>query len=171
MNASIIQAEGLFEGLNGEELEKVRPLFKERSYPANALVIGEGETGYEMFVLVSGKVRVVKNMVLPGLDAEALGGRDPRKVLAVLDGDTRPFFGEMALVSDCPRSATVETVEPCTFLVTDHGRFFGLVRSEPELGAKLLTALCERLSHMVRSSNAEVMKLTTALALVLAGKR
>ena len=57
------------------------------------------------------------------------------------------------------------------FLVTDHGRFFGLVRNDPALGAKLLTALCERLSHMVRSSNSEVMKLTTALALVLAGKR
>lgn len=161
----------LFAGLTPPELAKVRPIFTEASFPARTRVIVEGETGREMFVLSQGKVRIIKSMVLPEVDIEALAGKDPNKVLATLTGESHPFFGEMGLISDSPRSATVETLEPSRFLVTDRGRFLGLVASEPQLGCKLLTALCARLADMVRSSNAEVMKLTTALALILSGRR
>lgn len=160
----------LFAGLDAAEIAKVEPIFSERAFPAGQQVITEGETGDEMFVLASGKVRIVKSMVLPDVDIAALAGKDPRKVLATLTGDSRPFFGEMGLVSDSPRSATVETLEHSRFLVTDRERFYGLVSREPELGCKLLSALCGRMADMVRSSNAEVMKLTTALALLLSGR-
>nr|WP_279343461.1 cyclic nucleotide-binding domain-containing protein [Fundidesulfovibrio terrae] len=160
----------LFAGLGADELAQVEPIFSERAVPARTRVIVEGETGDEMFVLVSGKVRIVKSMILPEVDIAALAGKDPSKVLATLTGDSRPFFGEMGLVSDSPRSATVETLEPSRFLVTDRERFYGLVSREPELGCKLLSALCGRMAEMVRSSNAEVMKLTTALALLLSGR-
>lgn len=170
MNASRFKDVGLFKTLDAGELAAVRPLFTPREVPSMTRIIVEGETGQEMFVLVAGKVRVVKSMILPGIDLETLGGKDPLKVLAHLSEEGSPFFGEMGLVSDAPRSATVETLEPCSFLVTDRERFFELVRTQPELGCKLLAVLCERMAQMVRSSNAEVMKLTTALALVLSGR-
>ncbi|GFK94618.1 Cyclic AMP receptor protein [Fundidesulfovibrio magnetotacticus] len=160
----------LFADLDPGEIEAVRPLFTRREVPAATRIIAEGETGSEMFVLVAGSVRVVKSMVLPGIAPEALAGKEPSKVLAHLTGDDAPFFGEMGLVSDAPRSATVETQEPCIFLVTDRERLFKLVRARPETGCKLLAALCGRLAHMVRTSNAEVVKLTTALAILLAGR-
>jgi len=170
VNPSRFENIGLFKSLDARELAAVRPLFTVREVPAMTRIVAEGETGREMFVLASGKVRVIKAMVLPGIAVEALGGKDPFKVLAHLSDETSPFFGEMGLVSDAPRSATVETLEPCSFLVTDRERFFDLARSRPELGCKLLAALCEHMARMVRSSNAEVMKLTTALALVLSGR-
>jgi CRP-like cAMP-binding protein len=168
--AAHLQSIRLFEGLGPDEIAKVEPIFSERSFPAHKKVIVEGEGGDEMFVLVSGTVRIVKSMVLPGVDIASLAGKDPSKVLATLTAEARPFFGEMGLVSDSPRSATVETLAPSRFLVTDRERFYGLVSREPELGCKLLSALCERMADMVRSSNAEVMKLTTALALLLSGR-
>lgn len=161
----------LFERLDGREAGLAKALFALRSYPAGTVVVAEGEPGREMFVLVSGRVRVVKSMLLPGLDAEALGTRDARKVLATLTGENCPVFGEMSLVSDCPRSATVEALAESSFLVADRDAFFALAAREPALGCKLLTALCARLADMVRSSNSEVVKLTTALALLLADKR
>ena len=171
MIAARFEAILLFTGLAPGEIEKVKPIFFERSFPARTQVIVEGETGQEMFVLVSGKVRIVKSMLLPEVDIAALAGKDPSKVLTTLTGDSHPFFGEMGLIADSPRSATVETLEPSSFLVTDRDRFFGLVEREPELGCRLLAALCERMAEMVRSSNSEVMKLTTALALLLSGRR
>lgn len=171
MIAARFEAILLFSGLGPDEIEKVKPLFCERSFPARAQVIVEGEIGQEMYVLVSGKVRIIKSMLLPEVDIVALAGKDPSKVLATLTGESHPFFGEMGLIADSPRSATVETLEPSSFLVTDRGRFFGLIEKEPELGCTLLFALCERMAEMVRSSNSEVMKLTTALALLLSGRR
>ncbi|MBI4804976.1 MAG: cyclic nucleotide-binding domain-containing protein [Desulfovibrio sp.] len=161
----------LFARLSPDEIDRVRPIFSERSFPPRTHVIVEGETGSEMFILVSGKVRIVKSMILPGIDIAALAGKDPSKVLATLTGEVQPLFGEMGLISDSPRSATVETLEAARFLVTDRERFFALVQADTGLGCKLLSALCERLADMVRSSNSEVMKLTTALTLLLSGKR
>jgi len=161
----------LFKGLCQTDLEQVRPIFDQRTLPPGTPVITEGETGQEMFVLVRGKVRIVKAMLLPGLNVPLLDLKDPRKVLAELTGDCLPFFGEMGLLSDAPRSATVETVEQSDFLVTDRERFFALVQACPVLGCALLAALGERMADMVRTSNDEVVKLTTALALVLTGRR
>lgn len=161
----------LFTALSPDELAMVQPIFQEAAYSARTRVVTEGESGREMFLLVSGRVRIVKSMIMPGIDVEALAGKDSSKVLATLTGDALPFFGEMSLISDSPRSATVETLEPSSFLVTDRDRFFGLVDREPVLGCKLLEALCGRMAEMVRSSNAEVMKLTTALALLLTDRR
>lgn len=160
----------LFAKLDPREQELARGLFSRRDYPAGAVVVAEGEPGQEMFVLVSGRVRVVKSMLLPGLAPELFGASEARKVLATLTGENCPVFGEMSLVSDSPRSASVETTEDSSFLVADRDGFFGLAGREPALGCKLLTALCGQLAEMVRSSNAEVVKLTTALALVLSAK-
>jgi CRP/FNR family transcriptional regulator, cyclic AMP receptor protein len=161
----------LFSHLSPEEIDRVKPIFSERSFSPHTRVIVEGETGREMFILVSGKVRIIKSMILPGVDIAALAGKDSNKVLATLTGEAQPLFGEMGLISDSPRSATVETLEAARFLVTDRERFFALVQADTGLGCKLLTSLCERMADMVRSSNSEVMKLTTALALLLSGRR
>ena len=170
MSGFLFEEISLFAGLEAWEIERIKPIFKERTFPAAVRVIAEGEPGKDMFVLVSGRVRVVKTMLLPGLHPEVLAGRDSSKVLATLTGQSRPFFGEMSLVSDSPRSATVETLEESLFLVTDRDSFFHLAQEHPGLGIKLLTALSARMAEMVRSSNAEVMKLTAALALLIAGR-
>lgn len=171
MNTVRFESIPLFARLSPEELDRVRPIFSQRSFPPRTRVIVEGDTGLEMYILISGKVRIVKSMILPGVDIAALAGKDPSKVLATLTGEVQPLFGEMGLISDAPRSATVETLEAARFLVTDRERFLALVETDTELGCKLLSSLCERLADMVRSSNGEVMKLTTALALLLSGRR
>jgi len=161
----------LFAGLTETEAGLVLEIFQEVSFAPGQTVVAEGDQGDEMFILIHGRVRVVKSMLLRGLDLPALAGKDARKVLAVLTGEMRPVFGEMALIDADTRSATVETVEKASFLKTDRDSFFALVEQHPALGCRLLTNLAKRLAVMVRSDNREVVKLTTALALVLASKR
>ena len=164
--ASWARAE-LFAGLSPEELAAVRPSFEEVALPAGRDVIAEGAPGDDMFILVSGKVRVRKSMVLKGIAVPVLEAEAGGKTLCELSDAQSPFFGEMALLDRDIRSATVTCLTDCRFLRIDRDRFFAFLAERPDIGVKLVTALAKRLARVVRKNNNEIVKLTTALALVL----
>ena len=87
----------------------------------------EGEIGYEFFVIVDGEVTVTKE------------GQEIRRLSA---GD---FFGEIALIWESPRrTATVTAATPLRFFVLTRQSFRGLIHHHPEIEAKVLEALEER---------------------------
>jgi CRP/FNR family transcriptional regulator, cyclic AMP receptor protein len=157
----------LFAGLSPDELNAVRPSFDPVELPAGREVIIEGESGDDMFILVSGRVRVDKSMLLKGISATILDAERARKTLVELTDAQSPFFGEMALLDRDIRSASVTCLTDCRFLRIDRDRFFAFLAARPEIGVKLVTALAKRLARVVRKNNVELVKLTTALALVL----
>lgn len=87
----------------------------------------QGDRGREFFILLEGTVDVRKNN---------------RKVDTMGPGD---FFGEIALVTHGPRTATVTATSPLDVLVITGGDFRTLLRKSPEIQAKVLEALAERL--------------------------
>jgi CRP-like cAMP-binding protein len=157
----------LFVGLSPEELAAMHPSFDEVALPAGRDVIVEGEPGNDMYVLVSGRVRVSKSMVLKGIAVPVLEVERSGKTLAELADTQSPFFGEMALLDQDIRSATVTCLTDCQFLRIDREGFFDFLSRRPDIGVKLVTTLARRLAGMVRKNNVELVKLTTALALVL----
>lgn len=157
----------LFGEIAPSDLGKVRAVFDLRSLDAGETLIAEGETGDEMFILVSGRVRISKGMLMEGMDLPIVEVANMRKVLATVDQSSYPIFGEIALIDHDTRSATINVLEPSHFLVTDRARFFDLMGREPALGNRLVTALARRMAATIRTSNAELVKLTTALALAL----
>jgi len=86
----------------------------------------EGEPGREFFVLVEGTAEV---------------RRRGRKINTMTSGD---FFGEIALVSDRPRTATVTAASPTRLLVITDRSFRELMRKVPSVQSKVLAALAER---------------------------
>jgi CRP-like cAMP-binding protein len=165
-DASWTRAE-LFAGLSPEELKAVRPCFDTVELPAGRDVIVEGEPGDDMFLLVSGKVRVRKSMVLKGIAVPVLEAEAGGKTLCELSDAQSPFFGEMALLDRDIRSASVTCLTDCRFLRIDRDRFFAFLAERPDIGVRLATALARRLARVVRKNNQDLVKLTTALALVL----
>ncbi len=157
----------LFQELEAQELERVKEIFDSVRFDAGTVVLGEGHAGDEMFILVEGRVRISKSMIINGVQLPLQELNDPRKILATLDSGMFPVFGEMALLDSDVRSATVETLEPCVFLRTDRMRFYALLEQEPALGNRLLVAVGKRLAATIRKNNSELVKLTTALALAL----
>ena len=157
----------LFAGLSPDELALLAPALTPLALAAGTAVIVEGQPGDDMFVLTSGRVRVSKAMLLRGVAAPGLEAEGAEKTLVELSDAQSPFFGEMALLDRDIRSATVTCLTDCRFLRIDRDSFFACVTAHPPLGVKLLTALAKRLAGMVRKNNVEVVKLTTALALVL----
>ncbi|WP_461209825.1 cyclic nucleotide-binding domain-containing protein [Desulfocurvus sp. DL9XJH121] len=157
----------IFADMSDQDLDKVKGIFTRTAVKAGEKIINEGDTGDEMFILVSGRVRITKSMIIQGMTLPLQELQDTRKVLATLDGNLCPLFGEMGLIDRDTRSATVETLEPSDFLVTDRERFFAFLQREPVIGCCLLMALARRLAATVRKNNSELVKLTTALALAL----
>ena len=117
----------LFARCSRAELSRIARLTDELTLPAGRTLTREGETGREFFVLLGGDVEVL---------------RKGRKVGVLTGGD---FLGELALVADVPRTATVTTLTPVDVLVLTARDFRTLLREVPSLPAKVLQAVAERL--------------------------
>jgi CRP-like cAMP-binding protein len=118
----------LFEACSKRELQQIGALADELRLPEGRMLIEEGARGREFFALVEGEVDVRQ------------GGR---KLRTLSGGD---FFGELALLTDAPRSATVTATSPVRVLVITDRAFAGLMRDVPTIQRKVLAALADRLA-------------------------
>ncbi|MGH3104709.1 MAG: cyclic nucleotide-binding domain-containing protein [Gaiellaceae bacterium] len=118
----------LFASCSKRQLEEVAKLADEIDLPQGKVLIREGDRGREFFVLLDGTVDVT-------------AGGAPKRTMG--PGD---FFGEIALVSDSPRTATVTATSPLRALVISDHAFRGLLNRAPDIQLKVLQALAERLA-------------------------
>jgi CRP-like cAMP-binding protein len=115
----------------------------ERTYEDGDLIVSEGETGAEMFVIQSGRVAVTKKTAEGDL------------LLATLErGD---FFGEMSLLESQPRSATVRAVGPTKLLAIRSGELLMKIRRDPTFAFELL----QRMSGRIRVLDEEITRLSS----------
>jgi len=117
----------LFAGCSKSELQRIATLADELDLGEGATLIREGERGREFIVVAEGTVRVTKK----GKTVRDLGAGD--------------FIGEIALVADVPRTATVTATSPVRLLVVTDRAFRGLLEQMPSLAKKVLQSLGERL--------------------------
>jgi len=157
----------LFKDFPATALDKIKKLFEVRSYGTGEKLITEGDVDDEMFILIRGRIRITKSMLIEGMDLPILELDNQRKVLATMDETEYPIFGEIALIDRDTRSATIQTLEQSHFLVTNRRRFFDFLDREPAIGNKLFMTLAKRMAATIHKNNTELIKLSTALALAL----
>ncbi len=123
----------LLSGLDKKELQVLSKSCQERKYSAGSTLIKQGDTGVGLYVIISGHVKTTqaKNPDRAEVD---LGTYGPGNVL-----------GEMALLDDLPRSATVTAVDDVAALLLPVWEFRATVRDHPEIALKLLAVLSKRL--------------------------
>ncbi len=125
--ATALGRASLFKNLSRAELVALAKVTEDLEVDEGKVLAREGEIGYEFFVIVDGEVTVTKE------------GREIRGLSA---GD---FFGEIALIWESPRrTATVTAATPLRFFVLTRQSFRGLIHHHPEIEAKVLEALEER---------------------------
>ena len=117
----------LFAGCSKTELQRIASLADELDLGDGATLIREGERGREFIVIAEGTVNVTRN----GKQLRELGAGD--------------FIGEIALVADVPRTATVTATSPVRLLVVTDRAFRGLLEQMPSIAKKVLQSLGERL--------------------------
>jgi len=160
----------LFRDLSEDEIEEVLSRTQTRNIPAEAVIIEEGETGDSMFILLSGEVTITKRLIL-GLDKDTPKERVMNRLKAE-DGvyfEEVTLFGEMTLLENEVRSATVTALSECVLLELHQKDFLDLIQQRPVLGVKLLLRLAQGLSARLRKTSKDVVKLTSALAISLGG--
>ncbi len=123
----LIKRAPLFAQCSKRELEAVAAVADELDVRQGKELTVQGRPGREFFVLVEGEADVKQN---------------GRKIATLKDGD---FFGEISLVSNRPRTATVVATTPARVLVITDRAFRRLMEKSPGIQAKVLQALAERL--------------------------
>ncbi|MGE5049256.1 MAG: cyclic nucleotide-binding domain-containing protein, partial [Deltaproteobacteria bacterium] len=125
----------LFQHMTYKELLAILGVGRSRQFDKGQQIIREGEQGDELFVLFRGKVDVLKNgMLIAQLKA---GGH----------------FGEMGLVDQAPRSATVVATEETSAVSIDRESLLKLMRRDSLLSVKLLWSFVQVLSERLRNTN------------------
>lgn len=121
----------LFEGLKERQLERLGGRFVQRAYKTGQDIVTQGKGGAGLFIIVSGA-------------AEAIRVRtDGSKTVVNTFGPT-DFFGELALLDDEPRTASVVPTEDTECLVLSQWEFFGALREDAEMGIEILQEIARR---------------------------
>ncbi len=154
----------LFQDLDEAQIREVLALAVPREYAAGQVIIREGEPGDSMFIMEKGEVEITKALTLV-LDEDT----PKERVMIRLRAEDGVCFGEMALLENEARSATVAACTPCRLLELARRDFLGYVQAHPQVGCQLMLRLAQRLSSYLRKTNQDVVKLTTALAIALGG--
>jgi CRP-like cAMP-binding protein len=116
----------LFQGLSKSELGQLAKVSEDLEVEPGKVLCEEGKPGKEFFVIVEGDVEITKG-------GSTIGDRGP--------GD---FFGEIALLEDVPRTATVTAKTPLRFFVLTRQSFLKLLDDNPEVERQVLRALAKR---------------------------
>ena len=132
-----LKAVPFFTQLNDREFDVVRSVASERTYAKNAVVLTEGEMGDSLYMIQSGKVKVV------------IGDEEGRELILKILGPG-DFFGEMSMIDKQPRSASVTTIEPATFLVLSNAAFERCVEQAPRIANMVMRILAQRVREADR---------------------
>ncbi len=131
----------LFEGLTEDQLNSLSPFTYRKKFGPGELIVEEGRTGNGMYAIISGNVEAVKAL-----------GTDQERVLNRLG--TGEVFGEMALLGEWPRTASVRAVDEVECLGIDRWVFLTQLERHPQVGIRLLQVLAQKL----RDSDARLVE-------------
>ncbi|MGZ4309150.1 MAG: cyclic nucleotide-binding domain-containing protein [Gaiellaceae bacterium] len=129
----LLQRVPLFEDFDKGDLERLSRSFKERTFEAGSTVAGEGKTGAGFFVIESGEAAVSVH----GSERGSIGPGD--------------YFGEIALIDDGARSATVTAVSDLRCYGLTSWEFRPLVEANASIAWKLLETMAKRLRAAQKS--------------------
>jgi CRP-like cAMP-binding protein len=143
MDAASLRPCPLFQTLSSEQLGRVAAVAVRRELPGGSSIFTEGAVGDEMYVVLSGRVRISKR--LPGVGEEAL---------AILESGS--YFGEMAMIDDSPRSADALAHTSCALAVLTREQLEQLMFVDKDLAYVLLWTFVRTLSVRLREMNEKI---------------
>ena len=146
----------LFKDLTKEEYDKIINIFTEKHIKKNIIIMKEGEEGDSAFLLLEGKVSVVK---------ETVYGED--YVVTIIEAGGDEFFGEINLIDKGKRTSTIKAVEDCTILEVTSDRLKGFMDKNPVIGYKVMWHMAKSCAKHLRKADNDVITLFNALVEVV----
>jgi CRP-like cAMP-binding protein len=125
----------LFTGFAPRELDALVPASRAVVVPARQELFHKGDAGSQLYVVVDGRLKALTTS--PEGDDVVFNVMGPGEV-----------FGEVALLSESPRSATVRAIDRCELLVLDRRDFLSFLKRSPDVAVRMLSVLAERLRNV-----------------------
>ena len=143
VNAKFISSVEIFSTLDRKQINKLSRLCLYRAYPKGQVIIKEGDTGLGLFIIASGKVGVFKDY-------------DKNKVV-LANLEKGACVGELALLDEQPRSASVVSSEDVECLLITRDAFNKLVRKDADIVLRISSTITDKL----RRANSKLIELTS----------
>jgi CRP-like cAMP-binding protein len=138
--ADLLRKIPIFAECNKRELAAVERILHRREYLRDEVIFHQDDPGLGMYIIETGKVAII--------------AEPSRHVLSELgDGE---FFGELALLTESPRSATAVALTPCKALGFFQPDLFGLIERNPRLGVKIVLRLAAIIGDRLRKANDQI---------------
>lgn len=139
MSTNALSNVPLFANLDETELSLIASRAVTRTYPRNSVLINEGDQTDSLYVILSGQVKVYA------------GDEDGRELLLTLLGPNE-YFGELAIIDEEPRSASVMTTEPCKLAIISKEDFLHCLATHPAIAINVLKVLARRLRQQTENT-------------------
>lgn len=143
-NADFLQKVALFSGLSPRHIKTLAGSCTERHFEAGEIIVRQGNPGVGLFIIVSGRVKVVKNT-------------DEGAHLEIAEHGPGDVLGEMSVLDGATRTADVVAVEPTDCLVLASWAFNSFLTNHPEVALEILPVVVRRF----RETNEALLKLKT----------
>jgi CRP/FNR family cyclic AMP-dependent transcriptional regulator len=138
----MIENISIFAGLAPADREMIEQRVVRRSYPRNTIILSEGDNSDSLYLILSGKVKVFLN--------------DENGKEAIINyQEAGEYFGELSLIDESTRSASIMTTEKCTLAVITRQAFHQIMQENPTIAIHLLKDLV----HRIRALTEEVRSL------------
>ena len=125
----------IFPELSPDDIQFVADYGVRRTYPKNSILVSEGDPSDLFYIILSGKVKVF------------LSDDKGKEVLLNIQGEGE-YFGELALIDEAPRSASVMTLETCQMAVVSRAGFERCLEEHPEFAMGLIRSLVRRIRSL-----------------------
>jgi len=151
----------LFEDFSSDStaLEKVYQIGSISRTKKGEHIIEEGEVGDVLFILLSGSVRIQKTTL-----------QNQPYTVAVFREENNVYFGELALIDNDKRSATVVAESDCVFFCLTRKDFVDFCEKNPYMGYKITMRIARKISASLRKMNKDVITLFEALVSEVEGR-
>ena len=124
--AAALAAVPLFDGISAESMDRLAAVAGEQDFGAGQFIVRQGQVGTGLYVIVSGSVKVLR-----GADELARLG-------------TGEFFGELSVIDQQPRNASVQAAEPTACLALASWDLLALLENDPQLALNMIKTLVAR---------------------------
>ena len=136
-NIAFLRRVPLFSGLTEAQIERLAAGSVRRNFPKGRVIVTEGEPSQSLYILLSGRAKVQRS------DTEG------KEVILAVIGPGE-CFGEMSLIDESPRSASVITIETSDFMAINKESFKSMMMSSPEMCLRIMAGLVRRLREADR---------------------
>jgi CRP-like cAMP-binding protein len=163
----LLQETDLFKNLTSAQIKTLLSICRQVKFSENEIIMKEGDMGNSLYIILEGTVEVIKSLVISDVSGDDDQEAVKNKVFTKIDEKSHAVFGEIALLEECKRTATIRANTNCILYEIKKDDFLQLVETNCALGNKILLNLARIVSARLRKADEDTIKLTTVLSIVL----